>query len=116
MGQVEGDFYDLLVYFSNLFAHKKIKEIQIEPYVVEYDGYYPVAASAEMDQNFLSSFPSKDDVDRIGALRLSVRNLIAESSVSVTLGWESITYDPEVDRKLIERMIDVFDRSTFRYF
>ncbi|HLH86046.1 MAG TPA: hypothetical protein VKU79_04195 [Thermoplasmataceae archaeon] len=116
MGIIEGDFYDLLVYFSNLFSHKKIREIFVDPYRIEYVGYRLSSDLKDNTSSLRSAFPEKGDLDRIGALILAVKNLVPEGPVLVTLGWDSIKYDPDCDRKQINAMIDVLDRSTFRYF
>ncbi len=112
---INGDFADVLIYLSQLFAKKKMREIEIQGIHVKYVSC-TVIGTDQKNSRLLEDFPPLDRVDHVDSITLLTDAGQDKSSVSVTIKWDSYEFSGKIDRERAEFLIDLIDRSTFRYF
>ena len=112
---INGDFADVLIYLSQLFAKKKMREIEIQGILVKYVSC-TVIGTDQKNSRLLEDFPPLDRVDHVDSITLLTDAGQDKSSVSVTIKWDSYEFSGKIDRERAEFLIDLIDRSTFRYF
>ena len=112
---INGDFADVLIYLSQLFAKKKMREIEIHGIHVKYLSCTLIGA-VQKNSSILEDFPPIDKVDHVDSISLLTDAGEDKSSVQVTIKWESYEFTGKIDQDRAEFLIDLIDRSTFRYF
>ena len=112
---INGDFADVLIYLSQLFAKKKMREIEIQGIHVKYLSY-TLIGSDQKNSQILDDFPPVDKVDHVDSITLLTNAGEDKSSVQVTIKWGSYEFTGKIDKDKGEFFIDLIDRSTFRYF
>ena len=112
---INGDFADVLIYLSQLFAKKKMREIEIQGIHVKYLSCTLIGA-VQKNSSILEDFPPIDKVDHVDSISLLTDAGEDKSSVQVTIKWESYEFTGKIDQERAEFLIDLIDRSTFRYF
>ena len=112
--KIEGDFYDIVVYISNLFSKQKIPEVEIAGYIVRY---LSCTFRNSIDQELIVSenFPEEEQLDKIDAVMIEVSRIVS-SPVRVSISWSDYEFSPAIPKQEAERFIDSMDRSTFRFF
>jgi hypothetical protein len=112
---IYGDFADVLIYLSQLFAKKKMREIEIQGIHVKYLSCTLIGA-VQKNSSILEDFPPIDKVDHVDSISLLTDAGEDKSSVQVTIKWDSYEFTGKIDQDRAEFLIDLIDRSTFRYF
>jgi hypothetical protein len=113
--EVPGDFADVLTYFAMLFAKKRMKQIEISGYRIEYLSYRILGPDmSESGDNM--EFPSTDNLDRVTSLTILAGIDQKNPPVQVTIRWDYYTFDGNVSKEEAEKFINRIDQSTFRYF
>lgn len=112
---INGDFADVLIYLSQLFAKKKMREIEIHGIHLKYVSC-TLIGSDQNTSNFLNDFPPIDKVDHVDSISLLTDAGEDKSAVPVTIKWDSYKFTGKIDKDKAELLIDLIDRSTFRYF
>ncbi len=112
---INGDFADVLIYLSQLFAKKKMREIEIQGIHVKYLSCTLIGA-VQKNSSILEDFPPIDKVDHVDSISLLTDAGEDKSSVQVTIKWDSYEFTGKIDQDRAEFLIDLIDRSTFRYF
>ncbi|MGC8515316.1 MAG: hypothetical protein ACP5OC_04175 [Thermoplasmata archaeon] len=113
--QIPGDFADVLTYLAMLFAKKRMKQIEISGYRVEYNSYR-ILGQDMSESAHITEFPPADNVDRVSCLVLSAGIKLGKAPVRVTIRWDFYEFDADISKEEAERFIDRIDQSTFRYF
>lgn len=112
----QGDYADLITYLSGLFSIKKVPQIMIDKFVIKYKSSIVLSGWGNGQEYEISRYPDKDERERMKSLTLIVDGLLDSAESQVTLNWESVEFLPDPDFQKAEELIDVLDRSTFRYF
>ena len=113
--QIPGDFADVLAYLAMLFAKKRMKQIEISGYGIEYTSYrilgQDMSESAE-----IAEFPPVDNVDRVSCLIISAGIKAGKAPVRLTIRWDFYEFEGNISEEEAGKFIDSIDQSTFRYF
>ena len=112
---INGDFADILIYLSQLFAKKKMREIEIHGIHVKYLSCTLIAID-QKNSRILEDFPPIDKVDHVDSISLLTDAGDDKSPVHVTIKWDTYEFTGRIDKDRAEFLIDLIDRSTFRYF
>ena len=116
--EVKGDFYDILTYYVNLFATKKIKEIDVFDFTIYYSGH-SIITSADMGlSEYFDEFPDKKrGLDRVDAIHFQVKKKAEpEVNFSCAISFDHISYEDSVMPETMAEFIESLDKSTFRFF
>jgi hypothetical protein len=113
--RITGDFADVLTYLAMLFARKKMRQIEISGYGIEYTSYRILGKDMSESPD-IAEFPPVDSVDRITCLVLLAGMRPGKAPVKVTIRWDFYDFDGNVSEEEAGRFIDRIDQSTFRYF
>ncbi|MHB8361373.1 MAG: hypothetical protein ACYDAO_02265 [Thermoplasmataceae archaeon] len=114
----KGDFNDILNYYTNLFALKHMKEIEVFGFLLTYLGH-SIILSADLEKyEYIQDFPNKEKgLDRVREISIDVKeqkNL--ENNFSCKISFDKIFLTGHVDKSLSSRFIEALDSSTFRFF
>jgi hypothetical protein len=113
--RVSGDFADVLTYLAMLFARKRMKQIEISGYGIQYLSYRILGPDmSESGDN--SEFPPADSLDRVSCLSLLAVMQSGRAPVRVSIRWDYYTFEGSVSEEEAGKFIDRIDQSTFRYF
>lgn len=112
---IKGDFADVLIYLSQLFAKKKMNNIEIHGIHVKYLSCTMISSDPSTS-SILNSFPPIDRIDHVDSISLLTDAGLDRSDVIVKIKWDSYEFTGNIDREKAETLIDLIDRSTFRYF
>lgn len=110
------DYSDLVTYLTGLFSIKKIPEILVDRFRIRYVSCFILEGPESTNGELAERFPENDERDRIKYVNFEVAGLHPEEKSTVTINWDSIEIEPDIDQKTAIDFVDVLDRSTFRYF
>ena len=111
--RVNDDYSEVLAYMANLFAVKRIPSITMDRYTITYRSCSVMNRNEEI---IISEFPEKSEVDRIMSLDLGLAVEGIEENYSMRITWEYVEINPEMDSAIMQDLLSLLDRSTFRYF
>jgi len=112
MAEIEDDFSLILDYLSKLFAIKNIDVVDVHEISVRYVGKCEII-NGEMVAS--ESFPEIQNLDRIVSLDIMVSNLDKSRELDLTISNDRF-YSNNCSMDELRKLVDIFDRSTFRFF
>ncbi len=112
---VEGDYSDILLYFSNLFAKNRVKSVNIDRFNMEYCEATVLVDVSNGRTEIWDDFPDKNAPDRVTSLSLLVSGL-KNSKVSLEIHNEFLRFNDDIAEPIVSYFLEVLDRSTFRFF
>ncbi|MEM0156165.1 MAG: hypothetical protein QW597_06175 [Thermoplasmataceae archaeon] len=116
MTETGEDYSDIVIYFSNLFMLKRIREVNIDKYSIYYTSCELFKGKDIDDVRAKVEFPEPADIDRIRSISFQVKGISSGKTTDVKISWDSVEMIPTPEEKDAEQFMDQLDRSTFRYF
>ncbi len=110
--EIEDDFSLILDYLSRLFAIKRIESIDVHEISVRYVGKSELSDGKEI---WSTSFPDIESLDRIMSVTVSISKLRQGEELDLTLAHNEMS-SKKSSKEELEKLIEIFDRSTFRFF
>lgn len=114
MEKKDGDYSNLMSYFSNLLGIKKIREYEIHGYKIYFMNYTFIKDADKMETEVLKSFPEKNSLDRIQSIKFAVMN--NKMNFILEIGWNHILIDGKYEYGTLDNIEQVLESSTFRFF
>ncbi len=116
--QLEGDFYDILTYYVNLFSIKKLKEIEVFGFSITYSGHSIIKSADRGLIEFFEDFPDKKrGLDRVQSIYFQVQKKTSqEINFTCAISFDRISYESSVKSETINEFVEAMDKSTFRFF
>lgn len=115
--KLDGDFADLVAYFTGLFGIKKIPEISMDHYSIMYKSTVVLQGMTGDSEYTTTGYPEKTEREAAKTINLEITGLIApDASCLVSINWDWITFHPEVEDRTGEAFVDRLDQATFRFF
>ena len=110
--QINDDFALILDYISKLFAIKHLKTVDVHEISVSY-----VRKGEMVDGKIIysTSFPEKNKLDRLVSIEVSISKLRPDKEITVSISFDKFSSE-DCSEKELREIIDIFDRSTFRFF
>ncbi|MGP6220814.1 hypothetical protein [Caldiplasma sukawensis] len=114
MERKDGDYSNLMSYFSNLLGIKKLREYDIHGYKISFLNYTYIKDADNMETEVLRCFPEKNSLDRIKSIQFSVIN--DKDTFTLEIEWNHILIDGEYKEGTLENIEQVLESATFRFF
>ena len=110
--RINDDFAIILDYISKLFAIKHLRTVDVHEISVSYVGKGEMVDGIVV---YSTSFPEKDKLDRLVSMDVSISKLRPNTEITVSISFDKISSE-DCNEKELRQIIDIFDRSTFRFF
>ena len=116
--RINGDFNDILVYYTNLFSIQRRREIDVFGFSIKYSGHSLITSADNKSDQYIDDFPERElGLDRVSTIYLFVKkDSDPEKVFSCSISFDGITFNGSDDSKLFKEFIEAMDSSTFRFF
>ena len=116
--RIEGDYYDLLSYYANLYSIKNMGELDVHGFRILYKGHSTIMDTDTHATEFSRGFPSKEKgVDRVCEIYLDVEEInVPGNSFRCIISYDNVRFMGNGNMGLYNRFIERMDQSTFRFF
>ena len=111
---VEGDFSNLLTYFSQVLKNQKRREFEVHDIHMNFVSYSYLENADNQLILESSDFPDKDKLDRIVSLVFKIN--FKNESYRITITQNFFSLDNSSNKSVADTLIEILDASTFRFF
>lgn len=108
------DYSDLVFYLAGMFAIKKMRDIQMDIFMIHYNGATLITGPDSQSSYYTDDFPEKGLQDHVKELSMTVECPSRDEKFSVNISWDHA--DIGIETETGRQFMDFLDRSTFRYF
>jgi aspartyl aminopeptidase len=108
------DYSDLVFYLAGMFSIKRMRDIQMDIFIIHYKGSTLISGPEHEDALFTEDFPEKGMQDHVRDISMNVECPSRSENFSVLIAWDHAEIGIESDTGI--QFMDFLDRSTFRYF
>lgn len=112
----DGDYSDLITYLAGLFSIKKVPSITMDEYTIKYHSTVILQGMTGDSEYEITRYPEKDEREAVKIINLEVWGILPEKQCMVSINWDWVKIEPDVELKAAKAFVDKLDMSTFRYF
>lgn len=113
MIEIQGDFSNILTYFTQMLTIQQRRNFEVHEFNFEYISHRIVINADSGEYIETNAFPSSNNADRVSMIEFSIRKGDLKNIISIT--WNCFTTD-SIDETYAKELIEMIDSSTFRFF